>query len=331
MLSQIIGRFVVARIRSLVLLLCVLLVVGCADSNTTTPPSTGQRLAVDVDATSTAAPSRTTTATSKPADTPAPTHTDVPAAAAKPQATPPPTATATVPAGVPTTAEVWTVVEIVDGDTFIATDGVHHESITLAGIDAPEPGQAGDGGECYGSEATERLTRMLPNGRTVWLTRAGANQGRDGLLRAVWIVGDNGSRSLVNESLVRRGFAAVTAAGEEGTLTDRLIPAQRMASNEGAGLWGTCSGPNQLLPTATPRPTRTPVPTETPSPTRTAVSPPPPTETFNEPACDPNYTGACVPPYPPDVNCPSLPDNFERVGADPHDLDRDNDGIACEA
>ena len=48
--------------------------------------------------------------------------------------------------------------------------------------------------------------------------------------------------------------------------------------------------------------------------------------------CDPNYTGACVPPYPPDVNCPQIPARDIRVvGSDPHRLDRDNDGIACES
>lgn len=46
--------------------------------------------------------------------------------------------------------------------------------------------------------------------------------------------------------------------------------------------------------------------------------------------CDPNYAGACVPVFPPDVNCGSLPKNFSRIGNDPHGLDTDYDGIACE-
>lgn len=50
------------------------------------------------------------------------------------------------------------------------------------------------------------------------------------------------------------------------------------------------------------------------------------------PACDPNYTGACVPPYPPDVNCAQIPvKRFRSIGADPHGLDSDHDGIACES
>lgn len=46
-------------------------------------------------------------------------------------------------------------------------------------------------------------------------------------------------------------------------------------------------------------------------------------------SCDPNYSG-CVPPYPPDVNCPQVDGPVQVLGSDPHGLDRDNDGIACE-
>jgi micrococcal nuclease len=45
--------------------------------------------------------------------------------------------------------------------------------------------------------------------------------------------------------------------------------------------------------------------------------------------CDPNYSG-CVPPYPPDVNCPEVNGPVDVLGSDPHGLDRDNDGVACE-
>ena len=66
-------------------------------------------------------------------------------------------------------------------------------------------------------------------------------------------------------------------------------------------------------------------PTATPPPTG-----PPPTG-----KCDPNYAGACVPPYPPDLDCAdlralglALP--VRVVGSDPHRLDGDGDGLGCE-
>jgi hypothetical protein len=46
-------------------------------------------------------------------------------------------------------------------------------------------------------------------------------------------------------------------------------------------------------------------------------------------SCDPNYSG-CVPPYPPDVNCPEVAGPVQVLGSDPHRLDGDGDGVACE-
>ncbi|RUU26691.1 MAG: hypothetical protein E5W78_08785 [Mesorhizobium sp.] len=54
-------------------------------------------------------------------------------------------------------------------------------------------------------------------------------------------------------------------------------------------------------------------------------------------ACDPNYTGSCVP-IASDVDCSSGSGNgpayvsgpVNVVGADIYNLDRDHDGIGCE-
>jgi micrococcal nuclease len=66
----------------------------------------------------------------------------------------------------------------------------------------------------------------------------------------------------------------------------------------------------------------------------TGISGPP---TKNPPPngkCDPNYAGGCVPPYPPDLDCDDLRATglapVRSIGSDPHRLDGDDDGIACE-
>lgn len=47
--------------------------------------------------------------------------------------------------------------------------------------------------------------------------------------------------------------------------------------------------------------------------------------------CDPSYPDVCIPPAPPDLNCPDIPHRgFRVIGADPHGFDRDHDGIGCE-
>ena len=65
------------------------------------------------------------------------------------------------------------------------------------------------------------------------------------------------------------------------------------------------------------------------------ATPSPETQTFRPPVtCDAHYSGACIPPPPPDVDC----DDLARMGitgtvnlsdSDPHHLDTDGDGIAC--
>jgi endonuclease YncB( thermonuclease family) len=45
--------------------------------------------------------------------------------------------------------------------------------------------------------------------------------------------------------------------------------------------------------------------------------------------CAPGYS-PCIPPYPPDLDCPDIGHPVRVSGSDPHGLDRDGDGVACE-
>ena len=49
--------------------------------------------------------------------------------------------------------------------------------------------------------------------------------------------------------------------------------------------------------------------------------------------CEPAYPTVCLPPPPPDLDCPEVLPlvNFQALPADPHHLDADQDGIACES
>lgn len=50
--------------------------------------------------------------------------------------------------------------------------------------------------------------------------------------------------------------------------------------------------------------------------------------------CDPSYSGACIPSPPPKLTCDDLralgiQSVVRIVGSDPHGLDSDGDGVAC--
>jgi micrococcal nuclease len=47
--------------------------------------------------------------------------------------------------------------------------------------------------------------------------------------------------------------------------------------------------------------------------------------------CDESYPNVCIPPPPPDLDCPEIEfTNFRVLRPDPHGFDRDRDGIGCE-
>ncbi len=41
-------------------------------------------------------------------------------------------------------------------------------------------------------------------------------------------------------------------------------------------------------------------------------------------------TNICIPPYPPDLSCADVSGPIYVTGSDPHGLDGDGDGVACE-
>jgi len=48
--------------------------------------------------------------------------------------------------------------------------------------------------------------------------------------------------------------------------------------------------------------------------------------------CDPSYPDFCIPPPPPDLDCPEIGEtDFTVQGSDPHGFDGDNDGVGCES
>ncbi|MBI4785269.1 MAG: excalibur calcium-binding domain-containing protein [Oscillatoriophycideae cyanobacterium NC_groundwater_1537_Pr4_S-0.65um_50_18] len=57
-----------------------------------------------------------------------------------------------------------------------------------------------------------------------------------------------------------------------------------------------------------------------------------PAFTVAQQVCDSSYPTVCIAPAPPDLDCPEVSyRNFEVRQPDPHQFDRDKDGIGCEA
>ena len=117
------------------------------------------------------------------------------------------------------------VEHVTDGDTLRCDDG---RRIRLIGIDSPERGQRGD----Y-ERSREALLRLAPPGTAVGLERDVTALDRYGrTLAYVWV-----ADTLVNERLVREGWAFLYTVPPNVRHEGRLREAQRLAREAKAGLW----------------------------------------------------------------------------------------------
>lgn len=117
------------------------------------------------------------------------------------------------------------VARVGDGDTFYCRDG---RKVRLIGVDAPELAQ----GE-PGLQARSALARLLPAGQPVRLEEDAAPRDRYGrVLAYVW-----SDAGLVNEALVRGGWAVLYTVPPNVKYAGRLERAQKAARAARAGLW----------------------------------------------------------------------------------------------
>lgn len=225
--------------------------------------------------------------------------------------------------GASASSSVAVVATITDGDTLTLTNGYR---VRLLQIDSPEVGT----GECYSRAARSALLNLAPVGSRVTLATDPALDTVDRYGRLLRYV-TRGS-TLVNLEMVRLGAATpYFYRGDRGRYASQLMAAATAAKAARRGLWGgsprTRLDPNAQVDTGRCGP----APAPTTPPLVPLVPPPPPAPR----GCDSNYAGACVPPYPPDLDCGelralglALP--VRVVGSDPHRLDGDGDRLGCE-
>jgi endonuclease YncB( thermonuclease family) len=202
------------------------------------------------------------------------------------------------------------VASVYDGDTLTLRSG---QRVRLLQVDTPELGS----GECYSRAARTALLSLMPIGSRVTLETDARLDRVDRYGRLLRYV-HTGSLN-VNLQLVERGAAAPYFYGaDRGKYAVRLMSNARRAKAARRGLWKACPGtvldPDRAVDTDTSGP-----------------------PTGNPPSsgkCDPNYSGGCVPPYPPDLDCADIRalgiGPVRVIGSDPHGLDGDGDGYGCE-
>ncbi|MBD2113765.1 MULTISPECIES: thermonuclease family protein [Cyanophyceae] len=206
-----------------------------------------------------------------------------------------------------------TVVSVGDGDTLRVQGQDGSITIRLACVDAPESSQA------FGPEATLRLRQLLSTGQMVEVRAIE----RDRYGRTVAEIYSGGQS--VGLQLVGEGYAVVYEQYISGcaATADDYRQAESAARNARRNFW---SQPNPTMPWDFRRGGTSPTPTDPPP----AVVPAP----VNPPSATPTNLPACV---SGDCDCGDFA-TWEQAQAvlnatpgDPHRLDGDSDGVACES
>ncbi|MEN9328808.1 MAG: hypothetical protein RI947_1616 [Candidatus Parcubacteria bacterium] len=217
----------------------------------------------------------------------------------------------------PEVANIYVVTRVVDGDTLKVNINGKTETVRLLGIDAPESVDPRRPVQCFGKAASDKLKTFV-SGKYVKLVADSTQGNRDvykRLLRYVYLT--NAEATFVNGEMVKQGYA----------FSYKQYPTKMLAKFNGfeiyarehnLGLWGSC-------PVST---SKSPTPTKTVRTTYIPATPTPAPEVQQ-----PESTSGG------DKDCGDFSSHAEAQafflaqggpGSDPHKLDGDHDGEACE-
>lgn len=198
------------------------------------------------------------------------------------------------------------VVRVIDGDTIEIEGG---KRLRYIGIDTPEI--SGNNPDCFGREAYEK-NKELVEGNIVRLEKDVSEIDRYGRLLRYIYKGD----TMINDLLVREGFAYAYTYPPDVKYKDRFLEAQTVARNNNRGLWSICKT------------------TITPKPTVKAVSTSQSVQ-YVDPTTKPiaitsggSYSCDCSKPCTEISSCSEAQYQLNTCGCNQRDAD--HDGIACD-
>jgi micrococcal nuclease len=129
--------------------------------------------------------------------------------------------------------KMFKVTRIIDGDTIEIENNIR---VRYIGIDSPEAAIPNSPIECFGKDASDK-NKSLVLDKTVQLEKDISETDKyHRLLRYVYL----SDGTMVNEELVKQGYARSKAYPPDIKYQERFITAQKYAENNNLGLWSTC-------------------------------------------------------------------------------------------
>ncbi len=136
------------------------------------------------------------------------------------------------------------VCRVIDGDTVELCDGPR---VRYIGIDTPETVDPRRPVQCYGKEAAQRNRELVEGKRVIFEKDTSARDKMGRHLRYAFVDG-----KMVNETLVREGFARAKRYPPDVKYADRFAAAEQEARKAGMGLWSRCPPTGTVTSPATP-------------------------------------------------------------------------------
>ena len=168
----------------------------------------------------------------------------------------------------------YQVLRVTDGDTIHINYNGKNKKVRLIGLDTPETKDPRKPIQCFGREATAKMTELAEN-KNIRLEFDKTQGERDKYGRLLAFVYSEDSKNLAYE-MIRQGYGnEYTYNSNPYKYQNEFKEVARKAREENKGLWAenTCAG-NTAKPAGTPttQPQATPAPTPTPRITTTTIS-----------------------------------------------------------
>lgn len=129
------------------------------------------------------------------------------------------------------------VVKVIDGDTIEIEGG---QKLRYIGIDTPETVDLTKPVQCFGREATEANNKII-GGQEVFLEKDVSETDKYGrVLRYVYLSSASGQLLMVNEYLVKEGYARSSSYPPDIKHQKQLKQAESEARLANKGLWKSC-------------------------------------------------------------------------------------------
>lgn len=132
----------------------------------------------------------------------------------------------------------YAVERVIDGDTIVADVDGRSETIRLIGVDAPEsvhPDRSRNTAE--GKKAAEYVRSLLEDQRKIYIEYDASE--RDRYHRVLAYVYLQDGKTMLNEHLLKEGYAAVMTVQPNTRYADDFYKLQRKAREEKKGIWSS--------------------------------------------------------------------------------------------